>query len=277
MKKSKLTWYTLFLRTDSLKVKILLVLYLLKHTVCFSLTRKKRQAEWETYMRRMINRYKKDVLVDTHKVTAAFPSHPCRRRFCSPQIYSWSRRFTWCAWLLTGCSVTGCAANRTCWPSRCRSCLPSAARSPRSASTRPTSLGCFSGARRLGFLENWLTLFWGIVSVRCHKGHLAFKGHNNPSYRLKYQIKLLLNGTLEAILWVHDFTCKVVVLCNHIFLFLFQVQDNIHTQHQSSLWGESGPPGSAGEKAGQFVSQEPPRNDSCWYFGKRAKWWVVVE
>ncbi|XP_059189984.1 DNA repair protein complementing XP-C cells [Centropristis striata] len=30
--------------------------------------RKKRQAEFETYLRRMMNRYKKDVLIDTHKV-----------------------------------------------------------------------------------------------------------------------------------------------------------------------------------------------------------------
>lgn len=34
----------------------------------FSLWRRKRQAEWETYVRRMVNRYQKDLLVDTHKV-----------------------------------------------------------------------------------------------------------------------------------------------------------------------------------------------------------------
>lgn len=34
----------------------------------FSLARKKRQAELETYMRRMLNRIKKDLLIDTHKV-----------------------------------------------------------------------------------------------------------------------------------------------------------------------------------------------------------------
>ncbi|XP_055022336.1 DNA repair protein complementing XP-C cells [Boleophthalmus pectinirostris] len=30
--------------------------------------RKKQQAEWEAYLRRMVNRYKKDLLIDTHKV-----------------------------------------------------------------------------------------------------------------------------------------------------------------------------------------------------------------
>lgn len=73
--------------------------------------------------------------------------------FCSSQTSYWSRRFTWCAWLLTGCTVTAFAASRTCLPSPCRCCLPSAARSPRSASTKPTSLGCFSGACLLYFSE----------------------------------------------------------------------------------------------------------------------------
>lgn len=36
----------------------------------FSLARKKKQAEFEMYLRRMMNRYKKDLLEDTHKVIA---------------------------------------------------------------------------------------------------------------------------------------------------------------------------------------------------------------
>lgn len=36
-----------------------------------SLGRKKRQAEFETYLKRMMNRYKKDQLIDTHKVKNA--------------------------------------------------------------------------------------------------------------------------------------------------------------------------------------------------------------
>lgn len=121
------------------------------YNLYFTFGRKKRQAEWETYMRRMVNRYKKDVLIDTHKVTTGFcPRHPVlcviSHSLFSSQPSYWSHRFTWCAWSRTGCFVTACAANRTCWPSLCRWCLPSAARSPRSASTKPTSLGCFSGA-----------------------------------------------------------------------------------------------------------------------------------
>lgn len=38
----------------------------------FSLARQKRQAELGMYMRRMINRYKKDLLIDTHKVKTVF-------------------------------------------------------------------------------------------------------------------------------------------------------------------------------------------------------------
>lgn len=45
----------------------------------FPLARKKRQAEFETYMRRMVNRLKKDVLVDTHKVKT--PTCSPYRRF----------------------------------------------------------------------------------------------------------------------------------------------------------------------------------------------------
>ncbi|KAL7399454.1 hypothetical protein ABVT39_024489 [Epinephelus coioides] len=47
--------------------------------------RKKRQAEFETYLRRMMNRYKKDVLIDTHKVhlMCLIASGMFRSRLCS--------------------------------------------------------------------------------------------------------------------------------------------------------------------------------------------------
>ncbi|XP_068187390.1 DNA repair protein complementing XP-C cells [Antennarius striatus] len=47
--------------------------------------KKKRQAEFETYLRRMVNRYKKDLLVDTHKVhlMCLIASGMFRNRLCS--------------------------------------------------------------------------------------------------------------------------------------------------------------------------------------------------
>ncbi|KAM3617709.1 uncharacterized protein V6R79_010099 [Siganus canaliculatus] len=47
--------------------------------------RKKRQAEFETYLRRMMNRYKKDVVIDTHKVhlMCLIASGMFRNRLCS--------------------------------------------------------------------------------------------------------------------------------------------------------------------------------------------------
>uniref|UniRef100_A0A7N6BPV9 Xeroderma pigmentosum, complementation group C n=1 Tax=Anabas testudineus TaxID=64144 RepID=A0A7N6BPV9_ANATE len=47
--------------------------------------RKKKQAELETYLRRMVNRYKKDVLIDTHKVhlMCLIASGMFRNRLCS--------------------------------------------------------------------------------------------------------------------------------------------------------------------------------------------------
>uniref|UniRef100_A0A8C4DQC6 Xeroderma pigmentosum, complementation group C n=1 Tax=Dicentrarchus labrax TaxID=13489 RepID=A0A8C4DQC6_DICLA len=50
-----------------------------------SLARQKRQAEFETYLRRMMNRYKKDQLIDTHKVhlMCLIASGMFRNRLCS--------------------------------------------------------------------------------------------------------------------------------------------------------------------------------------------------
>lgn len=105
----------------------------------------------------------------------------------------WSRRFTWCAWLLTGCTVTACAANRTCWPSPCRSCLPSAARSPKSASIKPTSLGCFSGACLLYFSETEKHCLGNQSSVMSQRAP-----HHTISWVIDFEKKfqLLWNGNL---------------------------------------------------------------------------------
>ena len=91
---------------------IILFLWLNPYNHNFVLARKKRKAEFESYLRRMMNRYQKDLLIDTHKVKT-HRLHPAvldalsKSRvwfevttlgFLSLQTSNWSLRSTSCAW-----------------------------------------------------------------------------------------------------------------------------------------------------------------------------------
>lgn len=65
---------------------------------CFLYARLKKQAELETYLKRMVNRYKKDLLTDTHKVKKNTFFHKSRQLgFAQLLTSDCSLRFTSCA------------------------------------------------------------------------------------------------------------------------------------------------------------------------------------
>ena len=60
-----------------------------KHDTMVTVAREKRQAEYETYLRRMMKRFNKELLEDTHKVGV----HVCVS-VCSRFFYMYSRALT---------------------------------------------------------------------------------------------------------------------------------------------------------------------------------------